>query len=270
MKIKKFNPNKINQKSVVIVSGKRNRGKSTLIVDIARYFDCPRALVLSMTDHLANFYQPQYFPKRFVLQDFDESTLRQLINVQKKRCERDGLDFKKTGVLLIIDDTGAKKSFLRSKELNEIVYNGRWLNITTILGLQDAVDSLMPAIRGQIDYFFGLQESFKKQKERLHTYFFGMFPSLKTFDSVYGSLTNNFGVCVLDNTSKDMTKPESCIFHYRAQYPLVKYKFGSPTYWSGEKKSIRRRPEQPYKTSSGILIRPRPHSIFNPNPRRHF
>lgn len=262
MQVKRFDPTKINQKSVIIVSGKRNRGKSTLIVDLARHFKCPRALVLSLTDSCANFYAPQYFPRRFVLDKFDESTLRRLIDLQKRAVKKHGLDFAETGTLLIIDDTGAKKSFLRSKELNEIVYNGRWLNITTILGLQDPVDSLMPALRGQVDYFFGLQESFKKQKERLHNYFFGMFSKYKDFDSVYSQVTANFGVCVLDNTSKDMTRPQNCIRWYRARYPLVKYQFGSRAYWGNKKTKTKKKSQQPYKTSSGILIRPLP----RPNP----
>ena len=129
---------------------------------------------------------------------------------------------------MVIDDTGFDKKLLSSKELYEVVLNGRHLNITVVIMLQDPA-SMPLALRGQMDYVFSLGESFPVNQERLYKWFFGVYPSLKDFRKNFEKITSNYGAIVLDNTVQNFRSPNDCIFHYKAT-PGLRYKFGSPEY----------------------------------------
>lgn len=233
MGIRKFKPANILQKSTVLIIGKRNRGKSTLAADILRYFKCPKAVIFSATDMCSGFYK-QFFNPNYIFSEYDTDTLRNIIDLQKQFVKNSN-DFSKHGLLLVIDDTGFDKKFLNSKELFEIVLNGRHLLITVVIMLQDPV-SMPLSMRGQMDYVMSLGESFPINKERLYRWFFGVFPTMKSFSDCFDKVTENFGCMILDNTVRGFKTPDDCIFHYKAT-PNLRYKFGSKEYRKLHQKS---------------------------------
>lgn len=224
--VRKFKPEEMAQKSTTLIIGKRNRGKSTLAADLLRYFKCPKAIIFSATDGCSGFYA-KHFPKDYIFDEYDTETLDRIVKLQKKYVKQDN-NFRRTGLLLVIDDTGFDKKFLSSKELYEVVLNGRHLNITVVIMLQDPA-SMPLALRGQMDYVFSLGESFPVNQERLYKWFFGVYPSLNDFVKNFQKITADYGAIVLDNTVQNFKTPNDCIFHYRAT-PNLRYKFGSPEY----------------------------------------
>lgn len=223
--VKQWNVKNISQKCSVLVIGKRNRGKSTLMVDIFRYIKAPKAIVLSATDKCSHFYE-QYFPEKFIYAEYDQEILIKLVQSQKKAVQKNP-HMNKSGLLLVIDDTGFDKKFLKSKILSEILMNGRWYNISVVIGVQDAA-SIPLALRAQMDYVCALSENFKCNQERLYNWFFGVYNDFRTFRHAFLTCTSNYGVMVLDNVCKDITS-EKTIFWYKAN-PKVRYRYGSREY----------------------------------------
>ena len=221
--VKKWDPKSLTNRCTILVLGKRNRGKSTAVIDICQYVKAPKAMVFSATDHCAHVFD-QIFPPRHVVPDLTEEKLEHLIRVQKNLTAKDKR-FEKTGCLLVIDDVGFDRRFWqRSKALSEIMCNGRHYNFTVILALQDAV-SLPPALRAQLDLVFCLSEAFASNQKRLYDFFFGMFDDFSNFRKCLQECTRNYGMLVLDNRSKDPSDLQQTVFWYRAQHGLA-YKFG--------------------------------------------
>lgn len=212
-------------KCTILVVGKRNRGKSTLMVDLVRHIPAPKAIVLSATDRCSHFYE-QYFPQAFIYDKYEPDFLTKIIRVQKKLVAKNP-DMRVSGLLLIIDDTGFDKKFLRSKQLFELVCNGRWYNVALVIGVQDA-GSVTPPIRSQMDYVLALAESFKNGQERLYNWFYGVYPSFRDFRLSFSNLTQDYGAMVLDNVSKS-TELNKSIYWFKAD-PTVKFRFGSKQY----------------------------------------
>ena len=209
-----------------LVVGKRNRGKSTIIVDIAKKLRkvYPKAVIFSATDECTSFYS-QWFNPSFVYSSFDEGTLQRLLQVQKEACSTGTTLLKKTGLLLIIDDAGFDAAFLRCKALREMFFNGRHLQCSLIIGLQDIV-SIGPNLRSQIDYTFLLQERIYQSRKRLHE-IFGVYNTPKEFCSVMDAATKNYGCLVINNVTEN---PKEFVTWHRAEYPISHFAFGSKSY----------------------------------------
>jgi hypothetical protein len=56
-----------------------------------------------------------------------------------------------------------------------------------------------PELRSNFDYIFLLAEDFTSNRKRLYEHYAGMFPTLSIFEQVFGEITENFGVMVIDN-----------------------------------------------------------------------
>lgn len=221
--VKKWDPRTLSNRCTILVLGKRNRGKSTAVIDLCRFVKAPKGIVFSATDHCAHVFD-KIFPARHVVADLTEEKLEHLIRVQKNLTAKDKR-FEKTGCLLVIDDVGFDRRFWqRSKALSEIMCNGRHYNFTVILALQDAV-SLPPALRAQLDLVFCLAEAFASNQKRLYEFFFGMFDEQTSFRKCLQECTRDYGMLVLDNRSADPSDLAQTVFWYRAQHGLD-YKFG--------------------------------------------
>lgn len=229
--VKKFSPeNSVRGTSVnIAVVGKRNRGKSHVLIQIAHNIDkhrlIPRAAVLSSTDGVTGFFK-SFFNPHFIYTDFDDSTLEKIMAVQAKsvaKCK----DPRKTGLLLLIDDSGFDQQFFKSKAFRELAMNGRHYNISTVIALQD-IGTLTPAIRAQLDYVLCLNESFTNGLDRLYRWVFGTYDSLHDFREAHKVITQNYGVHVFDNLSQGSN--EDKVMWFRASHPLPRFKFGSIEY----------------------------------------
>lgn len=229
--VKRFNPcHSVRASPInVAVVGKRNRGKSHILIQMAKEIDqerlLPKAIVLSSTDGVTGFFR-KYFNPSFIYGDFNEDTLEKILSVQRKAVSQNK-DPRKTGLLLIIDDSGFDKNFFASRVWRELVMNGRHYGITTLVALQD-IGSFTPAVRAQLDYVVCLNESFTNGLDRLYRWIFGTYESLAEFKKAHEVITRNYGAHVFDNISQGGNDEK--ILWYRASHPLPRFKFGSSEY----------------------------------------
>ena len=106
--------------------------------------------------------------------------------------------------------------------------NGRHDKIFTIVTAQWIMD-VPPDLRANIDYVICLRDNIKVNRERIYTYFAGVFPSFAAFDEVMKACTAEHECLVIDQTTLSYDIND-CVFFYKAT-PNLKYKLGAPEYW---------------------------------------
>lgn len=240
--INKFNPRILEEKRrsgsfpTILVLGKRNTGKSTLVADLMYYIrKISMMIAMSGTEDGNHFYR-QYIHPLNIYGDYKPDVVSALIKQQKnkfKTCDQQGIPFEKhpeLGVGLLIDDCGYKgRNIMKSENISLIFQNGRHWQICFIVSLQYMM-GLPPEARTNIDYVFALRENIVANQKKLYDNFFGIFPTFKQFQDTFTECTNNYECMVLDNTSKS-NKLSECVFWYKAT-PNREYKIGSPELWN--------------------------------------
>jgi hypothetical protein len=231
LRINRFDPRTMEARrmagnpSTCIFIGKRGTGKSTLISDIMYYHrTVPYGLIMSGTEEGNGFYG-NYFPDLFIHNGFKKDVLQTLISRQKKVLK----DPKSNPhAFLLIDDCMYDRGVTRDKNMRLIFMNGRHWKLLFILSMQYCMD-LPPDLRANVDYLFILRENIIDNQKKLWKYFFGMFPTLASFQQTFMACTENFECLVLDNTCKS-NKIEDCVYWYKAKPDRI-YRIGCPQIW---------------------------------------
>ena len=230
LKLKKFNPNKIDDNRVCVFIGKRGTGKSTLITDILYHKKhIPVGVVMSGTEEGNKHYQ-NFIPDTFVYNEYKTEVLEKVVARQKNMLKKNAPNF---NVFILLDDCMYDKKFLRDKVMRLIFYNGRHWGIWFGLSMQYCMD-LTPDLRANIDYVFILRENIIQNREKIYKNFFGIFPDFNMFNQVMDACTENYECIVLDNTSKS-NKIEDVVFWYKAKIHKS-FKAGHPKFWTSHKK----------------------------------
>ena len=242
LQLKKFDPRKMADDKICVFIGKRNTGKSYLIRDIMYYKKhIPTGIVQSGTEEGNGFYG-NFVPDLFIYGEYDREAIDRVMARQKKLV-REG-NKSNIGTFLLLDDCMYDNRFLKDTCMRQIFMNGRHWKIFFMLSMQYCMD-LPPALRANIDYVFILRENIVANRERLWKNFFGIFPNFDLFSKTMDACTENYECLVLDNTVKS-NKIEDCVFWYKAKYPPVKFRVGSPKFWHAHKKMYNPK----YETSS--------------------
>ena len=230
--LKKFDPTTIDPCRTHTILARRGSGKSVLIRDIMYQLKSkiPFGLAFSASEE-GNGAYGEMMPKTFIYDDFDPELLEKFVNRQKYMVQNDK---KNPEAFCIFDDmTYDSKKFMKDPNIRFIFLNGRHFRITMILSSQYALD-LPPAIRSNCDYVYALRENVVANQEKLYKNFFGIFPTFNMFQQTLMACTENYGMLVLDNTSKS-NKIEDCVFWYRSDIHSS-FKLCSPTVWKLDKK----------------------------------
>jgi hypothetical protein len=235
LELKKFDPKKIKDDSVIVAIAARNRGKSVCIKDILSYHTgIPIGMVISPTEH-ANSYFQHFIPKLLIHDEYTPDIISKYVQRQqkisgkhKKELETYGYSSVDPRSFLVMDDAMYDKSWTNDANIRKIFMNGRHYKILFLLTMQFPM-GISPALRTNIDYVFIFKENIKKNRERLYDHYAGMFPNLQVFEQVLDQVTQDYGCLVIDNRASG-SKLEDQVFWYKAD-PNKNFKLCNSDLW---------------------------------------
>ena len=222
LEFKKFSCNDIDNHSSICIIAKRNSGKSWLVRDIVySKRDIPVVIVIAPTDKLNGFYD-KFIPSVFIYYEYSSCILDNIFrrqekiissNKKRKKLNKKPIDSR---LLLIMDDCLASKSlWAKDKNIYELLQNGRHYHITYILTMQYSL-GIQPELRSNFDFIFLLNEDFINNQKRLYEHYAGMFDNFDTFKNVFITMTDNYGIMVLNSQKKSKMLSDK-VFWYRAE-----------------------------------------------------
>ena len=235
MQIKKFDIQSIENHSTITIIAKRASGKSYLTREILyKKKNIPAFVVISRTEKLNSFYS-EFIPDTYIYSEYNSDVLTKIykrqyeLNMKNKQRKNNNKEEKDDSLMLIMDDCmSSKGEWTKDKNITELFFNGRHHHISFILTMQYSI-GIPPEMRSNFDYIFLLAEDIISNRKRLYEHYAGMFSTFDIFQQVFSSITDNYGVMVINNRihSKDITEK---VFWYKAKE--------IPEFKSGHKKSI--------------------------------
>lgn len=223
--LSKFNPEEMKPHRTILLIGKRGTGKSVLLEELlwAMRDKVDFSLCFTPTQDSRDMFE-RHMPSSWIHSDFDGARIEQLCAFQRSKPTD-----KKRNVLLVLDDMAADKRVVRSTGMRDIFFNGRHEHITYISSQQYCLD-MPPDLRTNVDYVFCLKDNILANKQRLWKFFFGMFARFEDFARVMDTVTSDFGVLCLDNTSRS-NELSDMLSWYRASPEPREFRIGKPIFW---------------------------------------
>jgi len=246
-RLREFDPASTKHSRIWLIIGPRGSGKTILLRDILyktrKHYDI--GLAMTATTSTVDTFK-DFIPYHLIFKKgYNYEQCEQLLKVSKDLTAQG----KQQKALLILDDCMFDSKVMKSDAQTEIHLNGRHSGISLINTTQYAM-IIPPAIRTNIDYVLVLQDSVLANRKRLHSFFFGNFPTFKDFDRVFNNVTENNGALVLDRT-KNTSNIEDCTFYYKASMDLPQFRIGKKIYWSMDR-AVQKYREQ-HKDSTPVL-----------------
>jgi len=219
IKLRKFDMSKVGDNRTLCFIGKRNTGKSVLVLDYL--YNNPYYFignVISPTDEYNKTYS-KHIPSIFIHHEYDENILEEILKRQKFICAKCSSDPTYASmdprIFLILDDCLAdSKDWINSKNVKWLFMNGRHAQITFIITMQYLL-GIPPSLRSNIDYVFISKETKTSNIKKLYEYYAGMFESMEMFKNILNQCTENYGCMVIDNTANSSNLADQ-VFWYRA------------------------------------------------------
>lgn len=230
VRVKRFDPQAIKSNRVILITGKRGSGKTTLVKDLIYKMRGQFDVGIGIGGTVASVEMLEGFlPKSMVhfVSDFDKVDLIERL-VEKAKVTRE--HGRQRRFLLIMDDFAYRKDLLRHPIFREIFMNGRNFNMTLMLSAQYIMD-LSSDLRSQIDYVFTFKETIPANRKRLFEYFYGMCNTLRDFEQLLSEFTKNYECLVMDNTSNS-GEMEDQLFYYKAPFDTPDFTIGKRIYWA--------------------------------------
>lgn len=237
VQLKKFDMSSIGDDKIILFIGKRNTGKSVLVLDyLYHHRDFPLGTVISPTDNFNFTYRP-HVPAIFIHEEYTPELMAQFLKRQKDLCANCKRDPKYATVdpraFMILDDCLADSAdWIKDKNIRWIFMNGRHAKVTFILTMQYCM-GITPTLRTNVDYIFICKEPKLGNQKRLYEHYAGMFPCFEMFRTVLNKCTKNRGCLVIDNSSNS-DQLEDQVFWYRANInrpDWQDFKLCYPIFW---------------------------------------
>lgn len=249
-RFKRFDPSTIRDFASILFAGGKRTGKSSLMREFMwfikdRVYD---GHVWSGTydeDHPWEWY----FPKQMVhycMEEFQEEALNKTLQVQQQRKDL----AKKYGatcppsVLVFEDLEFLKPSIWNKQGTRSLIFNGRldthllllsnlfknrWVKEFCLVAYQYVMEVKME-MRGSFDYAVFTMDNSKAVRERIWKQFAGVFGTLESFEAAFMELTKDYRAMVIDLRARSY-KLEDCVYWYRANPNLARFKIGHPDIW---------------------------------------
>ena len=229
LRIRKWDPSTMKDDRIVMIIGRRGTGKSVLQRDLMRHMSgrLDFGIAMTPTEETVEVYS-QHMPEACIYRFFNQKKLEDMIDMQRRT-----LRAKKQPkhLYLLLDDCIYDKKILKTTAMRDLFLNGRHLHLHMSCAVQYLMD-LSPDLRSNIDYIVCTRDVIISNRMKLWKYFFGMFSRYEDFSRVFDKCTENYSTIVMDNTVARSTRPEDCIFWYRADPNPPLFRMGKPIYWS--------------------------------------
>lgn len=241
--IREFDMNQIGDSKIIIFIGKRNSGKSVLVVDYLYHNqDLPMGTCISATDEYNQTFKG-IIPDMFIHDEYSSELIDKVVYRQKWITRKGNDDREYADVdhraFLIFDDLAFDNSrWINDPNIKFIFMNGRHVGITFLITMQYLL-GIPPSLRTNVDYIFLCRETKITMKKKLYEHYAGMFPDFQMFCQVLDECTKDFGCLVIDNVTKS-DKLEDQVFWYKADISKHKnFRLCDEVFWSvPEKKEI--------------------------------
>lgn len=225
-----FKLSDLKENSTVVLLAKRRSGKSVCIKHLMYHFHThcgiKTGIVCSHTEDADPFYC-KFFPPLYIYNDC-EHALRKVMERQKKIKEYNNKSSKKKDdkILVVLDDVIDDINFVKSKEFNDIMTNGRHYGITFIIAIQ-YVKALPPVARQNFDYIFLFNNDITDEIHKIYQSFAGIFPSEKIFKIALQTFTKNYQIMIINQTGSTAGELNDKYAIFKASMNLPNFFFGS-------------------------------------------
>lgn len=218
--VKPFLPEKMVRNPAIVIIAKRGSGKTWICRSLLNSMrNIPLGVIISHTERTDPFFS-DFFPGTFIYDKYEPEIFQKIMARQlriRKKAQEKALEGKKidTRIFLLMDDClSDNKSWANDKLMREILFNGRHLDITYILTMQEPM-AINPGLRSNFDYVFLMYTDIFTEQKKFYEHYTGMFPTFSAFKQVYENLTEDFGAMVIKKreAKRDITDK---IFHFRA------------------------------------------------------
>jgi len=212
LSLRKFEISKTDDRRVFVLISKRNTGKSVLTADILFHKrSIPMGILMSATEEATGFFQDVAgIPDTYIYSEWNPDAIDTIIEKQKKLAKAGKL----RNCFVVLDDLAFDKQLFNSKQMRQLMMNGRHYGICLIITAQFMGD-LPVAFRSNVDYVMVGRTPGIQDRERLWKNFFGAIPTFHMFNAIMDNTTEDYHVLVLDNTVQS-NKLEDSIFWYKA------------------------------------------------------
>ena len=180
-------------------------------------------------------YYSLFMPPSYIYEDCERMISKVLkrqiemknINNQRLKEGKKKIDDR---ILVVMDDCiSDSKIWRKSKDLGEIIYNGRHYNITLIIVSQDIV-AIPPNFRSNIDIVMLFNTSIQEELKKLYQHYAGEFSSLQEFKDTLNAVCQDYGTLVILKRGYKSLNLSDKIFRYKANINLRPKTFGCQKY----------------------------------------
>lgn len=222
LQLRKFDMTRIGERSVVVMIGMRNTGKSFLVRDLLfHHQSIPVGMVISGTEGANEFYS-KLFPQVFIHEEYTAELIEKFVKRQQmitKRKNKEERLYSNSRIdpraLIVMDDCLYDKAWTNDKNIRACFLNGRHFNAFFVFTSQYAL-AAPPMLRNNIDFVFVLREPRVTARKKLHENFAGFVPTFDIWNQVMNQCTENYECLVIDNTTKS-NKITDQLFWYKAE-----------------------------------------------------
>lgn len=227
----------------VIFTGRRRSGKTKVMRALCRHMRRWFPEVVCFTRTKASGEYSRFLPQSRIIQGFDTDLLIQLGNIQrtyKKRQSRGELPDTNYNLLVILDDCLAER-LQWSQELNAIFFEGRHLNITLFVSIQD-VKGCAPAATGNADYSFLFPFGDERTFEAVRDKYLSFLDKYELKDLVtHPDIKKKYHILGVDNAHKsnpdDRKISIGCVEEDKEKEDFV---MGTPKMWKEDKAQLKK------------------------------
>lgn len=191
-----------------MIVGKRGSGKTTLLDNLIEHLATKNNFYFTHNHTISEKVKANFE----VTNDWTE--LEMLVATQKRiKAENNG---NLPEICIVFEDFLYDRRSLHHPLIKELTMSGKHLNVTLIFVVQ-VIQDWPPFLRHNIDYLFCHRDTSLANTTRLYQQHFSIIPTLNQFTDIYHHCTDNYGVLVLDNTSKAKHDMKNSVLWFKAR-----------------------------------------------------